>query len=126
MGLRNPNRVQPELCDPIALLDVDVPRFPSLKAVKEEAKARNPEDSWHWVSSATSIRLRRTRINAPDLSLPDFGEGGRAERGRVGNGIAMIHEGSKNPTLPSLKSGREKKGATAAPMRSCRTAGIAS
>jgi hypothetical protein len=52
------------LCDPIALLDVDVHRFRSLKAVKEEAKARNPEDSWHWVSSATSIRLHRTRINA--------------------------------------------------------------
>src|ERR1700722_10837536 len=37
MGLCDPNRVQPELCDPIAVLDVDVHRFRSLKAVKKEA-----------------------------------------------------------------------------------------
>src|SRR5262249_44765859 len=38
-------------------------------------------------------------------SLPGFGEGGRAKRGRVGSAASV--KGKKNPTLPSPKSGRE-------------------
>src|SRR6202171_5727466 len=69
------------------------------------------------------------------LSLPVFGEGGRAKRGREGTaGTAM--DASENPTLPSPETGREKhemrplagllvvslEQAVAAPMCTCRLA----
>jgi hypothetical protein len=38
VGLRDPNRVQPKLCNAIALLHVDVYWFRSFKAVKKEAE----------------------------------------------------------------------------------------
>ena len=43
----------------------------------------------------------------PHLSLPAFGEGGRAKRGRVGAARHRTTTSKKDPTLPSPKTGRE-------------------
>lgn len=41
------NRVKPELGNTIAVLDVNMRRFGCFKAVEEESKAKNPQNSWH-------------------------------------------------------------------------------
>jgi hypothetical protein len=41
------NRVKPELGNTIAVLDVNMRWFGCFKAVEEESKAKNPQNSWH-------------------------------------------------------------------------------
>jgi hypothetical protein len=62
-GLRKADRIQPELRQLVTVLDMNMRRLRTLKAVEEEAKARDSKDGWHQSISIRKIRACRLRFN---------------------------------------------------------------
>jgi hypothetical protein len=68
MGLRKTDRLQPKLRDVVAVFDIDVRRFGSVEAIKEESEARYPQYSRHGLPQK---RLWPSRpINVPTSNAP--------------------------------------------------------
>jgi hypothetical protein len=65
MRFRQADRIQPELGDLVAMLDMDVRRLRSFQAVKEEAESGKPVAQWASVDLADILWLRSRQFNAP-------------------------------------------------------------
>jgi hypothetical protein len=70
-GFRDTDRLQPELCHVVTVLNVDVRRFRSFQAIEEEAKSRSPQDGRHLHAPTNRYYFRRFPSTAATLPIAD-------------------------------------------------------
>jgi hypothetical protein len=67
MRLRKTDRLKPKLSDVLAVFNIDVRRFGSLKAIKEEPEVGDSQHGRHAVASKHTLSVRCVSTSVPPL-----------------------------------------------------------